>query len=403
VTRLRGAAATDVGRVRTINEDRYLATDTLFAVADGLGGHQAGEVASRTAVETLRQEFDGVTVDGLIDAALAANHAVWELAQQNDDLQGMATTLTAVALVTEDGEQRLALINVGDSRAYLFQRDELMQLTEDHSLVEQLVREGRLTSAEAQVHPQRSIITRALGLDPDVDIDSWQLIPYTGDRLLLCSDGLTNEVTDDDIAATLRRVPDPEKAAKDLVDQARAHGGNDNITVVVVDIADDDGRAETASAALAAQDGSGPKRGTATTVKRRVDRGATRGDTGARAGLSEPAQPRHRWITWRVVAFLVALVAVAVVVVWVVVWNASSTYYVGLKNGQVEIFKGHVGGKVVQSRLLSEADVPAARLPDVVAGHRESSLADAQRYVNELRQQAAEQRSEQPAPGTTPP
>src|SRR5205807_1797810 len=173
--------------------------------------------------------------------------------ESNPDQRGMGTTLTAVALVNEDGEERLAVVNVGDSRAYLLQQGELEQLTEDHSLVEQIVRDGRLTPAEAQVHPQRSIITRALGLDPEVEVDSWELTPYKGDRLLLCSDGLTNEVTDDEIATTLRAVSDPEEAAKQLVNEARDHGGNDNITCVVVDVVDDDDRAEQASAALAAE------------------------------------------------------------------------------------------------------------------------------------------------------
>src|SRR5207248_4940199 len=144
-----------------------------------------------------------------------------------------------LALVDEDGEERLAVVNVGDSRDYLLQQGELEQLTEDHSLVEQMVRDGRLTPEEAMVHPQRSIITRALGLDPEVEVDSWELTPYKGDRLLLCSDGLTNEVSDDEIATTLRAVSDPEEAAKQLVNEARDHGGSDNITCVVVDVVDD--------------------------------------------------------------------------------------------------------------------------------------------------------------------
>ena len=192
MTQLRAGAATDVGRVRQINEDRYLADERLFAVADGVGGHQAGEVASQTSVETLQRTFeDGEhTTEGLIAAAEAANQAVWQLAQGSREKRGMGTTLTALALVQEDGEEQLALINVGDSRAYMLQQGELIQLTEDHSLVEELVRDGKLTPAEAQIHPQRSIITRALGMEPAIEVDSWEIIPYTGDRILLCSDCL---------------------------------------------------------------------------------------------------------------------------------------------------------------------------------------------------------------------
>jgi PPM family protein phosphatase len=224
MTQLQAGAATDIGRVRQINEDRYLADEILFAVADGVGGHQAGEVASQTSVETLQKTFmEGEhTTEGLISAVEAANQAVWQLAQGSREKRGMGTTLTALALVQEGGEEQLALANVGDSRAYLLQQGELVQISEDHSLVEELVRDGKLTPAEAQVHPQRSIITRALGMEPEIEVDSWEIIPYTGDRILLCSDGLTNELSDERIASTLRQLADPQEAAHDLVRQARA-------------------------------------------------------------------------------------------------------------------------------------------------------------------------------------
>src|SRR3954447_26150604 len=252
MTELRAGGATDVGLVRAHNEDRYLADERLFAGADGVGGHKAGEVASQTAVETLHREFTEPTTDVLIDAVKLANRTVWSLAETNRDQRGMGTTLTAIALVDDGDDERLAIVNVGDSRAYLLQQGELEQLTEDHSLVEQLVREGQLTPEEAQVHPQRSIITRALGLDPEVEVDSWELTPYKGDRLLLCSDGLTNEVSDEEIASTLRTVSDPEEAAQQLVHEAREHGGSDNITCVVQEVLEDDNRSEVASSALAA-------------------------------------------------------------------------------------------------------------------------------------------------------
>ncbi|MGQ0742930.1 MAG: PP2C family protein-serine/threonine phosphatase [Acidimicrobiales bacterium] len=237
MTTLRSGAATDVGRVREINEDRFLDDDTLFAVADGVGGHQAGEIASATSVHTLREAFRDQTAAGLARAVMEANQAVWHLAQQRPDRRGMGTTLSALALVVDDGDERLAVANVGDSRVYLLSGDHFGPLTEDDSLVAEMVREGRISPAEALVHPQRSIITRALGMDPDLLVDVGCIVaPRTGDRFLLCSDGLTNELSEERIAAALRRLEDPADVARDLVRQARAEGGADNITVVVVDV-----------------------------------------------------------------------------------------------------------------------------------------------------------------------
>src|SRR4051812_41456786 len=400
MTELRAGGATDVGLVRAHNEDRYLADERLFAVADGVGGHKAGEVASQTAVETLQREFTEPTTDGLVDAVKKANRTVWNLAETNRDQRGMGTTLTALALVDDSGDERLAVVNVGDSRAYLLQQGELEQLTEDHSLVEQLVREGRLTPEEALVHPQRSIITRALGLDPEVEVDSWELIPYQGDRLLLCSDGLTNEVSDERIASTLRSVSDPEEAAHQLVTEARDHGGSDNITCVVVDVVDDDDRAEQASAALAAEPPPPPSPPSA--PARTL--GPTEDDGGAaRATMAPPrveperrgpSGPKPRRFTWRVFAFLVAVVVVLAAGLVAVGWYARHTYYVGIDNGQVAIFKGRPGGllwfnpTLDRRTALTAQQVPPARLADVKAGKEEATRAEAQRYVNALRQES---------------
>ncbi|MBV8160093.1 MAG: Stp1/IreP family PP2C-type Ser/Thr phosphatase [Acidimicrobiia bacterium] len=416
MTRLRAGGATDVGLVRPHNEDNYLANERLFAVADGVGGHRAGEVASQTAVETLRREFSEPTTDALIDAVKTANRTVWDLAETNPDQRGMGTTLTALALVEDSGEEHLAIVNVGDSRAYLLQQGELEQLTEDHSLVEQLVRDGQLTPEEAQVHPQRSIITRALGLDPEVEVDSWQLTPYRGDRILLCSDGLTNEVSDEEIASTLRSVSDPQRAAHRLVEEARDHGGSDNITCVVVDVLDDDNRAEQASAAVAIEQPPAPA------GKRDAEGGAAEGDGGG-AGAHAVAPPRRsepiadappdapaRRFTWRVAVFLFAVIVVLGGALAAIGWYARHTYYVGLNGGQVTIFKGRPGGllwfqpTLDQRTSLSARDVPASRLPDVRAGEEEASRAEAQRYVNALRQEAAAQSPATTAPGApTPP
>src|SRR6202453_1587349 len=238
LTVLRSGSASDVGRVRTVNQDLPLERPNLYAVADGMGGHVGGEVAARVAVETLDQAFEREpTVDGLREAFSEANAAVWHESQSNSDLRGMGTTLTAVALVGgPEGRDVLALANVGDSRAYVLSAGEMTQVTDDHSLAEERMRHGEMTEEEAAVHPQRHILTRALGVASEVEADMWDLRLRSGDRVLLCSDGLTNEVGSDEIADILREVDDPEQAAQELVDAANGHGGADNITVVVVDV-----------------------------------------------------------------------------------------------------------------------------------------------------------------------
>jgi serine/threonine protein phosphatase PrpC len=225
----------DVGRVREGNEDSYLATDPLFVVADGMGGHIAGDVASSTAVEVISNERDSVDVDDadtLTAIVRHANSAIWEKAQEDPSLQGMGTTCTL--LMIEQDRARLA--HVGDSRAYLLRDEELSQLTEDHTLVGRMVREGRLSAEEAERHPQRSVITRALGVDSDIDVDIVSLQLEAKDRLLLCSDGLTSMVGHDVIRSTLAEEADPQRAADRLVDIANRAGGEDNVTVVVVDV-----------------------------------------------------------------------------------------------------------------------------------------------------------------------
>jgi serine/threonine protein phosphatase PrpC len=422
VTQLQAGAATDVGRVRQINEDRYLADERLFAVADGVGGHQAGEVASQTSVETLLRTFtEGEhTTEGLITAAEAANQAVWQLAQASREKRGMGTTLTALALVSEGGDEQLALINVGDSRAYLLQQGELIQLTEDHSLVEELVRDGKLTPAEAQVHPQRSIITRALGMEPQIEVDSWEIIPYTGDRILLCSDGLTNELSDERIASTLRQLADPQEAAHDLVRQARAAGGSDNITVVIVDVVDDDGRSKQASAALASSKGAGgaTRAFSPPTVQSTMEQSspvaappAPEPPSAHRPALAPPPPPApRRRFTWRVAVFMIAVLGVLGAAGWAVGWYARGAYYVGLDSEQVAIFRGRPGGMLWFDPTLVErkqqpagADLLPAQRTELEAGHEVSSKAAADRYVNNLRQEVEARRAATTTTTTTAP
>src|SRR5688500_18143090 len=240
---------TDVGRGRPENEDSHLVDpdDGLYAVADGMGGHRAGEVASATAIEALKTAYLGG--QRLDQAVSAANTAVLAKAAEDASLRGMGTTLTAIALHDSTAE----LGHVGDSRAYLMRGGAVTQVTEDHSLVEQLVREGRLSPEEAQHHPQRAIITRALGVDSDVSVDTYRIDLKPGDRLMICSDGLTNMLSDDTIAQTLRRHADPQQAADILVDMANQAGGDDNITVILLDALSDGDGGMPAEGATAAQ------------------------------------------------------------------------------------------------------------------------------------------------------
>jgi PPM family protein phosphatase len=237
---LRAASVTDTGRRRRHNEDAYVCEPPLFAVADGMGGAQAGELASGLAAAALRDETSELAggeqrVDDLIQEA---NRRVYQRQSQDASASGMGTTMT-VALV-EDG--RVAIGHVGDSRAYLIRDRKLEQLTEDHSLVAELVRSGKLSPEEAEGHPQRSVITRALGTDPDVDVDTFSVETRPGDLFLLCSDGLTSMVDDETILREVERNrADLSKAAKALVRAANKGGGEDNITVVFFEIAGDDG------------------------------------------------------------------------------------------------------------------------------------------------------------------
>ncbi|OWY63293.1 hypothetical protein B7486_53910, partial [cyanobacterium TDX16] len=236
MTRLTWGEVTDTGQVRSINQDGAYAAEPLFAVADGMGGHRGGEVASAVALETLVGSVQEMTTDALVRGVQEANGAVFQRAAEDPDLRGMGTTLCAIAVVSDGSGERIGLVNVGDSRIYLLRDGTLQQLTEDHSLVESLLRQGRITADEAAVHPQRNILTRALGISSAVDVDAWEGPAVTGDRYLLCSDGLFNEVLEPVIEVTLRKLADPAEAARELVRLANEGGGRDNITAVVVDV-----------------------------------------------------------------------------------------------------------------------------------------------------------------------
>jgi serine/threonine protein phosphatase PrpC len=393
MTTLRSGSASDVGKVRTNNQDQLLVAESLFAVADGMGGHAAGEVASLTAVEALRASFGmDPTATGLVAAVEEANRSVWDQGAKQADLRGMGTTLVALALVVADGEERLAIVNVGDSRIYLLRTGELEQLTTDHSLVQELVDEGQLSEAEATVHPQRHVLTRALGVDPEVKVDTIQILPFKGDRFLLCSDGLSREVSDDQIASVLRRLADPAQAAKELVDEARAHGGNDNITVVVVDVVDDDDKAAVASAALAKDPG--------LVIPSEIGKSdaepaaAGGGRSGRRAKRDKGAGPRTSALTFRVVGFVVLLLILVGGAFAAIGWYARGSYFVGVENGALTIYQGRPGGLLwFQPTVAERTGVPTSavllsRLDDLKRGKEETSLASARQYVKNLQTEA---------------
>jgi protein phosphatase len=229
---MRAAVSTDAGRRRRHNEDAYVCEPPLFAIADGMGGAQAGEVASGLAAAVLSEgggdERGEARVTWLIQEA---NRRVFRRSSEDAAASGMGTTMTVALVDQADGS--IALGHVGDSRAYRVRGGELEQLTEDHSLVGELVRSGKLSAEEAEAHPQRSVITRAVGTEPEVDVDTFTVEAEPGDLYLLCSDGLTDMVSDREILDVLSATDDLDGAARALVDAANECGGEDNITVVL--------------------------------------------------------------------------------------------------------------------------------------------------------------------------
>lgn len=224
---------TEVGHVREHNEDSLTVLPPLFAVADGMGGHEAGEIASEITINTLNDLApESADAEALARAVVAANLNVIKAPSQGIGREGMGTTLTAAILEKE----RLIIAQVGDSRAYLLHNGSLQQITRDHSLMADMIEAGQLTEAEARVHPNRSVITRAIGSDPHMQPDLYELNVETGDRLLLCSDGVCGMIEDSEIASIMRQAPSAQACADQLVEAALHAGGFDNATAVVVDV-----------------------------------------------------------------------------------------------------------------------------------------------------------------------
>jgi serine/threonine protein phosphatase PrpC len=369
------AALSDVGLQRSMNEDAFVAAPPLFAVADGMGGAQAGEVASHAAVEVLRHALDSGRT--LTDAAQEANLRIFTMAENDPSLSGMGTTLTVVHLL--EGNERAELVHVGDSRAYLLRDDLLEQLTADHSLVGEMVREGRLTADEAFTHPARSILSRVLGTEPGVKFDRSEVELRAGDTVLLCSDGLSSAVADATIKKALGDSP-PRAAAQRLVVEAKNSGGHDNITVIVLRFS---------AAAPAAPDGEErtavlPTGGDAETARTAplpppIEAAAASVETQPRRGLD-------RWRLWLLVAGLVVAALLAGLAV-----TLSVSYYVGVDQGYVSVFQGlpfGVGGLDL-SRVYLRSNTPAAVIAQedqrLLTQHSVTSRGDALRTVDALR------------------
>ena len=279
------AARTDTGRQRHANEDSYHARSPVYVVADGMGGAQAGEVASRIAADAFDEDMgDGSPEEKLAERAREANRRIFERARSDASVSGMGTTLTGALLASDE----VSIVHVGDSRAYLFRDGDLRQLTRDHSLVEELRRRGQLTSEEAEDHPQRSIITRALGPERDVEVDVHTHQARGGDVYLLCSDGLTSMVREDRVREILTAASTLRDAVDRLVDEANNAGGRDNITVVAFRVGGD----EPPSPSLR-RDRHGPAHGgRGSVLERRAPNG--RAHRGARAGGARRSHGRSR-------------------------------------------------------------------------------------------------------------
>jgi PPM family protein phosphatase len=424
------ASKTDVGRQRHTNEDNFYDEPPIFAVADGMGGAQAGEVASEMAIDQFvaERETEAPAEEQLEQIAKAANRKIWDMAQADSRHAGMGTTLTAVMV---DG-QSVAVGHVGDSRLYLFRRGEIERMTRDHSLVEEFVRQGKLTPEQAEKHPQRSVITRALGPESAVEVDTFRIPARDGDVFLLCSDGLSGMVSDADLERILAEAGSLDEAASRLVEAANDNGGRDNITAVLFRLEDDgsgDPRvsASTDSYDTIAGDEPAPTTDQIEEERKRISEMDTqarsepatqahtvpeaeepvptgvasavripprasprmREPTAASPSRPRPAQRRRgRWLPRTIIAGVV-IVAIAIGAVYVV---SRNVYFVGTNNdGLVTLYRGlpydlPLGVHLYSARYVS--GVPALSVParrrDRVLDHQLRSRSDASDLIKSL-------------------
>jgi PPM family protein phosphatase len=392
------AARSDTGRQRPANEDNYFVTAPLFVVADGMGGAQAGEVASQTAVEFFSHGLpDGSSSaeERLAGLVAKANARIHELAQSDEQLAGMGTTLTAAYVAEND----LAVAHVGDSRLYVLRDGELQQLTDDHSLVGELIRRGQIRAEEAEEHPQRSIITRALGIEQEVVVDHYSWPVRDGDIVLICSDGLTSMVPDARVAEIIRDAPSLTAAAQRLIAAANDAGGRDNITVILFSVeevtpgtgglvggSEQHTAAGAAVPAAAAQDAPAAttQRSSATATVARAPR------MPRPAADPAPTQRRRRRVPGAVKGFLVVAILLGLVASGA--WIASrSVYFVGTDdNGFVTLYQGLPyelpGFDLYQPQFVSgvPAQTLTPRVRRTVTEHKLRSHDDAVDLVRQL-------------------
>ena len=389
-------AESDTGRQRSANEDSFFARAPVFVVADGMGGAQAGEVASQVAAEAFepgntRDESPEAYLRGVAEGANARIH---ELSQQDSSRSGMGTTLTAV--LVEDDE--ISIAHVGDSRAYLWRGGELKRLTSDHSLVEELRRQGRLTEAQAAEHPQRSIITRALGPEPTVNVDTMSYPARPGDVFLLCSDGLTTMLPDERIGKILAQNPELRAAGKTLIREANAAGGRDNITAVAFRLEEVGAEAADEGATLI-----GPSAEEEGLTAEAVREGARReaATTAARSRPGGRSQvPKRRWPARLAKTAIALLVAAAIVLGGI--WGARQVYFLGTdEGGRIALYRGLPYDLPAGIELYSEvysSPTQVASLPedrqDEVTNHELRGRDDAESLITDL---------EETAPNPNPP
>jgi protein phosphatase len=384
------AVRTDTGRQRNANEDSYFTKAPLFVVADGMGGAQAGEVASKAAVESFPRELPAAAPERVLEETIeGANRTIHELARKDPGLAGMGTTTTA-AIVDLEGEA-VAIGHVGDSRAYRLRGGRFEQLTRDHSLVEEMRRKGQITDAQAEDHPQRSIITRALGPEPEVQVDVQTVSAQDGDVFLICSDGLTTMLDDEQISRLLARATSLDAAMRALIDEANRAGGRDNITVVAF-------RLEDTAAPAAGNPRGGPDGGatlvgasaeeaglSATELRRRAAADAAR-----RRREEQAAQPRRS--RWRTVAKVAAVLLVIAAVAFGAWYGNRQIWFLGTDgSGRVALYRGAPYELPFGVSLYSEryaSPIQTGSLPprrqDAVTGHKLRSRADAVSLIEDI-------------------
>jgi PPM family protein phosphatase len=414
---LRYAVRSDVGLLREGNEDSAYAGPHLLAIADGMGGHAAGEVASSVAISALEGLDEEVPTDQLLDALAAAvasaNSTLHEMSIEDPSVEGMGTTLTA--LLWSAGT--IAICHIGDSRAYLLRDGDFHQITRDHTLVQSLVDDGRLSPAQAATHPQRSLVMRALQSGTEAEPDLSLIEAKAKDRYLLCSDGLSDVVSEDTLRDTLTRIADRDQVVTQLIELAIRGGGPDNITCIVADVVDSEAEPSSVPASVvvgAASNGDGrPRVRTDSPAGRahlltRVGTPSTQAATAAARTAAAPADgwgeqeeedpdapdhraPRHRW---PVVTTILVILLIVIVGGSYAAWRyTQSQYYVGTDGKQVIIYRG-VNQKVLGMSLSSvyqKTGIPLAHVPPTDLGQvrsttQPSSLTDAQKTVNSIRQ-----------------